>query len=85
MPKGFGPHPPTTSYIDATLVTPVDVTPLVDGPCRALWTTTAGNVSFITLGGTTVSLLSVAAHVELPFACTHVRLTGTTAAILALY
>lgn len=82
---GFGPHPPKGSYRSVKAVTPNNATDLPDGPCRALWLATTGNVSFITVDGDTVPLLSVAAHAELPFCVARVLSTGTTATVLALY
>lgn len=82
---GFGPHPPRAYYRGAKAVTPHDSNALPDGPCRAIWVTATGNVSFITIDGDTLSLLAVAANVELPFMCGVIRSTGTTATVVALY
>lgn len=72
-------------YKHAVAVTPSDSADLPRTPARALFVTVTGNVSFITQGGETVSLTSVAANEILPFLITRVRSTGTTATVLALW
>ncbi len=71
--------------LDAKAVTPNNSTDLPDGPARGLLVTVAGNVSFITAGGTTHNLTNVPAWTQLPIAASRVRSTGTTATVLALY
>ena len=52
---------------------------------RSLLTRTAGDVSFVTQGGTTITLTAVPAFTVIPIAASRVRATGTTAQVLALY
>ncbi|MES2531976.1 MAG: hypothetical protein V4636_13140 [Pseudomonadota bacterium] len=70
---------------DGLAVTPSDGTALTV-IARALWIGVAGNVSVVTLGGTTLTFVGVQAGSILPVRCTHVRATLTTAtSILALW
>jgi hypothetical protein len=62
-----------------------DTVDLAAGAARSLYTRTAGNVSFVTFGGTTIDLVSVPAFTVIPIAASRVRATGTTAEVLALY
>lgn len=71
------------SHADA--VTPNDTTDLARPATKGLFVSATGNVSFITTGGDTVSLTSVAANTLLPFSIKRVRSTGTTATVLALH
>ncbi len=70
---------------DAKVVTPSDGADLPDGAARSLYTRTAGNVSFVTAGGTTIDLVSVPAFTVIPIAASRVRATGTAAQVVALY
>jgi hypothetical protein len=62
-----------------------DTVNLTNGPARSLMTRTAGNVSFVTLAGTTIDLAAVPAFTVIPIAASRVRATGTAAEVLALY
>ena len=71
--------------IDGAAVTPNDSTDLTTTP-RALWVGGAGNVSLVTLGGTTLTITGIPAGTLLPIRVTRVRSTSTTAtAIVALW
>lgn len=70
---------------DAKAVTPSDVTDLTDGAARSLMTRTAGDMSFVTAGGTQIDLVAVPAFTVIPIAASRVRTTGTTSQVLALY
>ena len=55
-------------------------------PARMLWVGGAGNVKVDTVGGSTITFLSVAAGTRLPIQAKKVYATGTTATnIVALY
>ncbi len=66
-------------------VTPSDTVDLPRIAQKGLYVTVAGNVSFITTGNDTISLLSVPAFTTIPFAVKRVRSTGTAGTVLALY
>lgn len=74
--------------MDSSFHTVLDVTPNDSQDlalkAKALYVTTAGNVSFIA-GGRAQSWLSVPAFTLLPFKATRVRATGTTATVKACY
>ena len=66
-------------------VTPADGSDMAQ-VSRALWVGGAGNLSVVTRGGDTITLVGVAAGTLLPIRATRVRSTGTTATnIHALY
>lgn len=66
-------------------VTPNDGTDLAQ-TTRAIWVGGAGNLSVVTRGGDTITLVGVPAGTLLPIRATRIRSTGTTATnILALY
>ncbi len=72
-------------YCDASAVTPNDGADLPDGRCRGLVASGAGNISCVTMGGTTLTV-AVAAGQVLPLRVVRVRSTSTTATgIVALY
>jgi hypothetical protein len=73
------------SYMDAKAVTPSDTVDLPDGPSRGIFVAIAGNVSFITGGGSSITLpLSAATFYDIEVV--RVKATGTTATgITALY
>jgi hypothetical protein len=48
-------------------------------------TRTAGDMSFVTAGGTQIDLVAVPAFTVIPIAASRVRTTGTTSQVLALY
>lgn len=53
---------------------------------RAIWVGGAGNLSVVTRGGDTITLVGVPAGTMLPIRATRIRSTGTTATnIVALY
>jgi len=64
--------------IDAFAVTPDDAADL-PRVARALYVGGAGNVSLVTLGGTTVTFRALAAGALLPCSATRINATGTTA------
>lgn len=70
---------------DAQVANLSDTGDLTQGPARSLMTRTAGDVSFVTQGGTTIALTAVPAFTVIPIAASRVRATGTTAQVLALY
>jgi len=70
---------------DAKVANLSDSADLTAGPARSLYTRTTGNVSFVTFGGTTISLTAVPAFTVIPIAASRVLSTGTTAEVLALY
>lgn len=70
---------------DAKPVTPNNDADLPDGPCLGLLVTVTGNISLVTLQGTTIALPSVPAYTEIRIQTARVRSTGTTATVLALY
>lgn len=70
---------------DAAAVTPNDSTELTN-TARALYIGGAGDVSVITLGGTTLTFAGATAGSIIPVRVTHVRSTDTTATnIVALW
>jgi len=80
-PKLGALHGPAT---DAVAVTPHDSNELTNW-CRALYIGGAGNVTVITIKGTTVAFVAVPAGTILPIRCKIVKSTGTTAtSIVAL-
>jgi hypothetical protein len=75
-----------TTYRSARAVTPSDTVPLPDGQCLGLFVTVAGTGTLsVIIDGTTLSLTGLTINTLLPFACTHVRATGTNATVVALY
>ena len=72
-----------TTTASAVVAITVAATDLPDGPCRAIWVGTAGNITFIDLSGNTVT--NFPAQVGLnPIGAT--RITAATASNLwALY
>jgi len=62
---------------DAFAVTPADSA--LGTFARALYVGTGGNVSVVTVGGTTVLFSGVPSGSVLPVRCSQVRSTGTTA------
>lgn len=78
----LGSHP----VQNAVAVTPSDSADLPDGPCRALYVGTTGNISLIPSGGGSAVTFTAVAVGVLPVAAKRVRSTSTTASnILALY
>jgi hypothetical protein len=72
------------TYEDAVAVTASDSVDDPAGPFAGLLVTATGNVSFLTVRGSTVTLTAVAANTEIHIACKRVRTTGTTATVLGL-
>lgn len=71
----------TASYgvWDAFSITPDDNTDLAGGPTRGLYVGVTGNVACIMSGGTTVTMVGLAAGVWHPIQAQRVLSTGTTA------
>lgn len=72
------------TYEDALAVTASDTIDDPLGPFAGLLVTATGNVSFVTVRGSTVTLSAVAANTMLHIACKRVRTTGLTATVLGL-
>lgn len=68
---------PESPGYDSVPITPSDSTVLTP-PLRSLYVTGAGDVSFVTLNGTT-DTWTVPANFVIPVVMVRVRLTGTTA------
>jgi hypothetical protein len=64
-------------------VTP-GASPLTNGPCKALFITSAGDLAFTARGGANSGTFAVTAGQVIPVQVTHV-LAATTAGVLALY
>jgi hypothetical protein len=72
--------------VDAKAVTPSDSADLPDGPCRAVFVGSGGNLRITTGGGTTVTFNGLLAGQILPVMATRVWATSTTASsIIAVY
>lgn len=71
----------TESYgvYDAFAITPNDSGVLTGGPTRGLYLGVSGDVSCVMSGGTTVTMVGLAAGVWHPIQAQQVRSTGTTA------
>jgi hypothetical protein len=82
----YGGEVPSPSHFwqHTIAVTPSDT---VDLPraSNGLFVAAAGNVAFITTGGDTVNLIAVPAWTLLHYRVARVKLTGTTATVLAGY
>lgn len=76
----------TGSAVDAKPVTPSNSVDLPDGPARAIFVGAAGDLSIVTGGGSTVTLVGLSAGQLVPLMAVRVRSTGTTATnIIAFY
>lgn len=71
----------------ARLVSPDDENDLPDGPCRAIWVGTSGDIELTLVGDINAILFSsVPASTIIPFACKRINNSNTTASgIIALY
>ncbi len=68
-------------------ITPHDTNELPDGPCKAIWCNTAGDVSLIAADSSAALVYKVAANSLLPVRARIVKSTGSTVGIslIALY
>ena len=73
------------TYLDGVAVTKSDTTNDPAGPFAGFLVTVTGNVSFVTMGGNTIALTSVAANVVIPIACRRINSTNTSATVVGLY
>jgi hypothetical protein len=74
-----------TTFTGAYPVTPSDTVDLPNGKATGgLFVTVAGNVALI-MHGVTLTFTAVPAFTRLPFAADRVKVTGTTATVLACY
>ena len=73
------------TYEDAATVTPNDGADLTRTPTQALYVSVAGNASLVFEDGTTLTINGMLIGEIYPFRVTRVRLTGTTATVIALY
>lgn len=75
----------TAPYVLGEVITPG--TPFTNGPCRAVWVGTTGNVVAIMWpSGTSVTFTAVGDGVLLPICCTDLTVTVTTASnLVALF
>ena len=66
---------------DGTAVIPSDSVDLAT-PCRSIYVGTAGNIVLVTISGTTLTFVNVAAGSILPVRASRIRATNTTAGSL---
>jgi hypothetical protein len=66
---------------DAFVVTPSD-TVNFSNPARALYVGTTGNITLVTMSGSTVLFTAIPAGTILPVACSRVNATATTASTI---
>ena len=74
----------TYAVVSGVVVTPSDTA--VFKHTRGLWVGSGGNITLTMMDGANIQLVGVLGGTLLPFQCTAVRSTGTTASnIVALY
>lgn len=84
-PDNFTNGPTSPTAFDGAAITPSDTVDL-PAPARAIYVGGAGNISLITLKGTTLTFQGLLAGQILPVAAARVRATGTTATnLIALF
>lgn len=81
---GRGHGAPLDSAYDATAVT-AGASALTNGPTRALWVGTGGDITVTMAGGTSVAFTNVPNGCLLPIQVSHVTAVSGAANILALY
>lgn len=75
----------SSAFVDAVAITPSDST-IFNPPIRGIYVGGAGNVSVVTVLGSTVTFTAPPVGTILDIKCTQVRLTGTTATnLVGLY